>query len=212
MAANTAKMYGTAKDSSSSEDEELKRCQEALWDPRLSEASGIGNTSESKRLQVVNHEHDGNKLQVTQGFQTHVAKKLGQFLDSCFTEIQADISLCKNPSKCEDEDGFLLFSTSLPRQTADDPPAAVRRQHLPSSSDSDSEMERRLKEAAVPLKDLLPSSSLVSSPTAAALPHLEKKKKKSSDTEAVTTQVQRGNSTKSNGKRKCQKMTNGTKM
>lgn len=44
-------------------------------------------------------------------------------------------------------------------------------------------METRLKEAAVSLKDLLPSSSLVSSPTATAAPHSEKKKKKSSETE-----------------------------
>uniref|UniRef100_A0A8D3CIF4 Protein CUSTOS n=1 Tax=Scophthalmus maximus TaxID=52904 RepID=A0A8D3CIF4_SCOMX len=28
------------------------------------------------------HEHDGNELQVTQGFRTHVAKKLGHLLDS----------------------------------------------------------------------------------------------------------------------------------
>lgn len=30
---------------------------------------------------VGDHEHDGNELQVTQGFRTHVAKKLGHFLD-----------------------------------------------------------------------------------------------------------------------------------
>lgn len=32
-------------------------------------------------LVVADHEHDGNELQVTQGFQTHVAKKLGLILD-----------------------------------------------------------------------------------------------------------------------------------
>ncbi|XP_061622456.1 protein CUSTOS isoform X2 [Phyllopteryx taeniolatus] len=145
--------------------------------------SSLGYTNKwSQCLVVADHEHDGNGLQVTQGFQTHVAKKLGQFLDSCFTETQADIAIRKNPTKCDDE-GFLLFSSSVPRQTADDPPPAVRRQPVPSSSDSDSEVERRLKEAAVSLKDLLPSSSLVSSPTAAAPPQLGKKKKESSDTE-----------------------------
>lgn len=30
---------------------------------------------------VADHEHDGNELQVTKGFQTHVAKKLGHYLD-----------------------------------------------------------------------------------------------------------------------------------
>ncbi|XP_061529019.1 protein CUSTOS isoform X2 [Phycodurus eques] len=146
--------------------------------------SSLGYTNKwSQCLVVADHEHDGNGLQVTQGFQTHVAKKLGQFLDSCFTETQADIAICKNLTKCEDDEGFLLFSTSVPRQTTDDPPPAVRRQPVPSSSDSDSEVERRLKEAAVSLKDLLPSSSLVSSPTAAAPPQLGKKKKESSDTE-----------------------------
>ncbi|KAF0033669.1 hypothetical protein F2P81_013735 [Scophthalmus maximus] len=65
---------------------------------------------QSKRFVVAEHEHDGNELQVTQGFRTHVAKKLGHLLDS----------------------------------------------------DSDSEMETRLREAAVSVKDLLPSLTLPS--------------------------------------------------
>lgn len=32
-------------------------------------------------LVVAKHEHDGNELQVTEGFRTHVAKKLGTLLD-----------------------------------------------------------------------------------------------------------------------------------
>lgn len=89
--------------------------------------------------------------------------------------------------------GFRLFSTSVPGQKADHPASPVRRRPAPSSrfftfilgfrsftafilihvtsavllplSDSDSEMEMRLKEAAVPLKDLLPLSALPSTPT-----------------------------------------------
>ncbi|XP_051923547.1 protein CUSTOS isoform X2 [Hippocampus zosterae] len=184
MTGNAVKMVGSAKDSSSSSDDEaLKRCQEAVWDTQKRETIGTGHPKPSKRVVVAAHEHDGNELQVTQGFQSHVAKKLGQFLDSRLTDIQTDISVCKTPAECENDDGFLLFSTSVPGQPADDPPSAVRQRPIPSSSDSDSEMETRLKEAAVSLKDLLPSSSLVSSPTATAAPHSEKKKKKSSETE-----------------------------
>ncbi|XP_077416998.1 protein CUSTOS [Vanacampus margaritifer] len=180
------KMVGSARDSSSSDDEVLKRCQEAVWDARKSVTNGNGSTNQSKRVVVADHEHDGNELQVTQGFQTHVAKKLGQFLDSRLTEIQTDISICKTQEKCEDDEGFLLFSTSVPGQPADDPPPAVKRRPIPSSSESDSEMETRLKEAAVSLKDLLPSSSLTSSQTASAPLRSEKKKKKSSETEEET--------------------------
>ncbi|KAM9823055.1 protein CUSTOS [Syngnathus typhle] len=183
MAGNTIKMVSLANDTSSSDDEALKRCQEAVWDAPKSGTSGNGNAKHSKRIVVAEHEHDGNELQVTQGFQNHVAKKLGQFLDSRLTEIQIDISTCKTPEKCEDDDGFILFSTSIPGQPANDLPSAVRRRPIPSSSDSDSEMETRLKEAAVSLVDLLPSSALVSSQTATAPPQPENKKKKSSETD-----------------------------
>lgn len=102
--------------------------------------------------------------------------------------------------------GFRLFSTSVPGQKVDEPLPPVRRRPplssrslffvcrnwicfvilnitiyiSPLSSDSDSEMENRLKEAAVSIKDLLPSlcppSSLV--PLSAEPPHSEKKRKK----------------------------------
>lgn len=35
------------------------------------------------RVVVAEHEHDGNELQVTQGFRTHVAKKLETLLNRC---------------------------------------------------------------------------------------------------------------------------------
>ncbi|XP_041856445.1 protein CUSTOS [Melanotaenia boesemani] len=186
MAVPTKDIVGVSDDSSSSDDEELKRCQEAVWETKTSKTKdGESNAKESKRVVVADHEHDGNNLQVTQGFQTHVAKKLGHLLDSCVSEIQSETSSHLKATNCEDDDddddkGFRLFSTSIPGQKTDEPPAPVRRQPIPSSSDSDSEMEMRLKEAAVSIKDLLPSSTLPStlSPSSTEYTSLEKIKKR----------------------------------
>ncbi|XP_044053241.1 protein CUSTOS isoform X2 [Siniperca chuatsi] len=181
MAAPAKKVVGVSDDSSSSDDEALKRCQEAVWETRTDKKKdGNSNVQQSKRVVVADHEHDGNELQVTQGFRTHVAKKLGHLLDSCITVIQDETSSsCVTSAKCDDDEGFRLFSTSVPGQTADDPPAPVRRRPIPSSSDSDSEMETRLREAAVSVKDLLPSSSLpstLSTPSAEKIKTKQKKK------------------------------------
>ncbi|XP_074525401.1 protein CUSTOS isoform X2 [Halichoeres trimaculatus] len=185
MAAPSEKMVGVGEDSSSSDDEVLRRCQEAVWETKPDKKKdGDSIVPQSKRVVVAEHEHDGNELQVTKGFQTHVAKKLGSFLDSYITEKQIENSTCVDPTKCEDDDdddeGFRLFSSSVPGTKADDPPAPVRRRPLPSSSDSDSEMETRLREAAVSVKDLLPSAaepSSLSTPSAEP-PSSEKIKKK----------------------------------
>ncbi|XP_034452301.1 protein CUSTOS isoform X2 [Hippoglossus hippoglossus] len=125
----------------------------------------VGDTScAGESVVVAEHEHDGNELQVSQGFRTHVAKKLGHLLDSSISETQTKSSSCVESANCDDADdeGFRLFSTSIPGQTAEEPPAPVRRRPVPSSSDSDSEMETRLREAAVSLKDLFPSLKLPS--------------------------------------------------
>ncbi|XP_029294862.1 protein CUSTOS [Cottoperca gobio] len=162
MAAAAKGMAAVCNDSSSSDDEALRRCQEAVWETRSDKKKdGDSNVQKSKRIVVADHEHDGNELQVTQGFRTHVAKKLGHLLDSSFTEMQTETSSRVESAKCDDDDddeGFHLFSTSVPGQQAVDPPAPVRRRPVPSSSDSDSEMEARLREAAVSVKDLLPPS------------------------------------------------------
>ncbi|XP_071012499.1 protein CUSTOS-like isoform X3 [Oncorhynchus clarkii lewisi] len=64
---------------------------------------------------------------------------------------------CTESTKCED--GFRLFTTSVPGEfTIDPPPPPVRHRPIPSSSDSDSEMEMRLREAAVSVTDLLSSA------------------------------------------------------
>ncbi|XP_032373268.1 protein CUSTOS isoform X2 [Etheostoma spectabile] len=181
MAAAAKKVVSV--DSSSSDDEALKRCREAVWNIRSDKNKDEdSNAQQSKRVVVADHDHDGNELQVTKGFQTHVAKKLGHLLDSSITEMQTETLSCVKSSKCggSDDEGFRLFSTSVLGQAAEDTPAPVRRRPVPSSSDSDSEMETRLREAAVSLKDLFHTSSLPStlSTPSAELPCSEKVKKK----------------------------------
>ncbi|XP_072288974.1 protein CUSTOS isoform X2 [Eucyclogobius newberryi] len=111
---------------------------------------------------VADHEHDGNELQVTQGFQKHVAQKLGAILDSVIAEKQSTarppVNTQATDIKDEEDEGFRLFSTSVPGQTFEEPPPPKR--PIPSSSDSDSEMEMRLKEAAISIKDFFPASAL----------------------------------------------------
>ncbi|XP_070760360.1 protein CUSTOS [Enoplosus armatus] len=181
MAAPAEKMVGVSDDSSSSDDEALRRCQEAVWETRTRKKEDADSSvQQSKRVVVADHEHDGNELQVTQGFRTHVAKKLGHLLDSCITEMQNETSSCVESAKCDDGDedeGFRLFSTSVPGQTAEEPPAPVRRRPVPSSSDSDSEMETRLREAVVSVKDLVPPSLLPSTLSTPSSETIKNKKK-----------------------------------
>ncbi|XP_035496030.1 protein CUSTOS isoform X1 [Scophthalmus maximus] len=168
-AAGSAKNMVGGSDNSSSDssddDEARRRCREAVWETRAVAHKEEDNTvKQSKRFVVAEHEHDGNELQVTQGFRTHVAKKLGHLLDSYISETQIKNSSCVESAGCDDDDeeGFRLFSTSVPGQTTEEPPVPVRRRPVYSSSDSDSEMETRLREAAVSVKDLLPSLTLPS--------------------------------------------------
>ncbi|XP_026996133.2 protein CUSTOS [Tachysurus fulvidraco] len=158
------------RDGSSSEDENTDRIKEAVWsfgsETDIKAGDG-GKHTHSKRLKVSEHEQDGNQLQTTPEFRSHVAKKLGAVLDSMICEVFRENPDCK-PALCEHthdetDDGFRLFSTSLPgnwREESKQAPPPKRRP-APSSSDSDSEMESRLREAAVSVSDLLPSSSTV---------------------------------------------------
>ncbi|XP_029916425.1 protein CUSTOS [Myripristis murdjan] len=194
MAAPVGKMVGVCDDSSSSEDEDLEKFKEAVWDNQAAKTTDAeSNGKHSGRVVVSEHEHDGNELQVTQGFRTHVAKKLGQFLDSYISETQAATPSSVESPRCDESDeGFRLFSTSIPGQIPAQPTAPVRRRPVPSSSDSDSEMETRLREAAVSVADLLPSSSL---PSTLSSPTMEppctdkvKKKKKKKKKQAEETE------------------------
>uniref|UniRef100_A0A8C7L200 Protein CUSTOS n=1 Tax=Oncorhynchus kisutch TaxID=8019 RepID=A0A8C7L200_ONCKI len=174
---------GTMAEDSSSEDEDFK---EAAWSFGT---YGTHNANPAGKFEVLyqasvavsKHEHDGNELQTTPEFRAHVAKKLGALLDSCISVISAETSRpCTESTKCEDGEGFRLFTTSVPGEfTIDPPPPPVRRRPIPSSSDSDSEMEMRLREAAVSVTDLL-SSALPSEITHSLpeSPSSEKMKKK----------------------------------
>ncbi|XP_068594728.1 protein CUSTOS isoform X2 [Brachionichthys hirsutus] len=176
MAAPSGKMLS---DSSSSDDEALRRCQEAVWETRRDEKrDGDADVRQSKRVVVAQHEHDGNELGVTQGFREHVAKKLGAFLDGCVTEQQSGPPFRVKAGESDDDEGFRLFSTSVPGQTGGDPPAPVKRRPVPSSSDSDGEMEKRLKEAAVSIRDLLPSLSPPAGGTEGEESHRKRKRKR----------------------------------
>ncbi|XP_029573188.1 protein CUSTOS isoform X1 [Salmo trutta] len=163
---------GTMAEDASSEDEDLEHFKEAAWSfgtygtngtHNANPADGVSNVKQSRRVAVSKHEHDGNELQTTPEFRAHVAKKLGAMLDSCISVISAETSRpCTESTKCED--GFRLFTTSVPGEFTIEPPPPVRRRPIPSSSDSDSEMEMRLREAAVSVTDLL-SAALPSAVT-----------------------------------------------
>ncbi|KAK6306511.1 hypothetical protein J4Q44_G00234360 [Coregonus suidteri] len=156
---------GTVVEDSSSEDEDLEKFKEAAWSfgtygtNGTNTADGESNGKLSRRVAVSKHEHDGNELQTTPEFRAHVANKLGAILDSCISLISAETSKpCTASTKCEDEGGFRL------------------------SSDSDSELEMRLREAAVSVTDLLssalPSAVTPSMPESLSSEKIKKKKKK----------------------------------
>ncbi|XP_036434119.1 protein CUSTOS isoform X2 [Colossoma macropomum] len=159
-----------AESSSSSEDEDTEKFREAVWSGAHSSNTDVEkNGAQSKRMDPSRHEEDGNELQLTPEFKSHVAKKLGAILDSCISEVSSKPPEPK-PDSCEngdddddddDDEGFRLFSTSLPGNWRKEPtpPPAPKRPPAPSSSDSDSEMESRFREAAVSVLDLIPPST-----------------------------------------------------
>uniref|UniRef100_A0A673G3F8 Protein CUSTOS n=1 Tax=Sinocyclocheilus rhinocerous TaxID=307959 RepID=A0A673G3F8_9TELE len=57
------------------------------------------------RTNVSNHEHDGNELGTTPEFQSHVAKKVGAFLDEVFSEtVDSEPDQSENRDEDEDEE------------------------------------------------------------------------------------------------------------
>ncbi|XP_040051717.2 protein CUSTOS isoform X2 [Gasterosteus aculeatus] len=114
------------------------------------------------------------------GFEPTSRPSWGVFLKETYTENVSCVEpkRCDNDDDDDEEEGFRLFSTSVPGQAANDPPAPVRRRPVPSSSDSDSEMETRLMEAAVSVKDILSQSSQLSTPVAPSASQNNEKKRK----------------------------------
>ncbi|XP_016092375.1 protein CUSTOS [Sinocyclocheilus grahami] len=131
---------------------------------------GDSSSRRSQRTDVSKHEHDGNELGTTPEFQSHVAKKLGAFLDGCISEVffetgDSKPGQSKNREE-EDQESFHLFSTSAPGNWMEEPlPPPPKRRPIPSSSDSDSEMEMRFREAAVSVSDILASAAQLAAKT-----------------------------------------------
>ncbi|XP_051950008.1 protein CUSTOS isoform X2 [Xyrauchen texanus] len=121
---------------SSSEDENSDKLKEAVWsfgsvDVKINSKDGASNSKQSHRC-----------------------------ISEVFSEPDQKPGLSEIREEEHDEEGFLLFTTSVPGKWMEQsPPPPPKRRPIPSSSDSDSEMEMRLREAAVSLSDLLGPSA-----------------------------------------------------
>ncbi|XP_032931531.1 protein CUSTOS isoform X1 [Catharus ustulatus] len=143
----------------------------------------------SLRREALGREEGDNELQTTPEFRAHVAKKLGTMLDSLVsqkypTSVQfaqtcvgshwgvlfSFITVLKDssgPSQTlvaqsdSEDDGFRLFSSSVPGDCGKpEPSPAARRRRPVSSSDTDSDQEwQRYQEAAVSAADILKQSA-----------------------------------------------------
>ncbi|KAM9330834.1 protein CUSTOS [Gastrophryne carolinensis] len=173
MAAPNSRTQPKDSDSSSSDDELRERLKEAAWLPPAVEKSAqrqqdpVAPVISSLRTQPDNHEHDGNELQTTPEFRAYVAKKLSAMLDSCIKEIPGGSSVKVPEAEPEEEDeGFRLFSSSIPGDTgatqSNLPPK--RRPAYSSSSDDSEEEFQRCREAAVSGLDILKYSALTPVP------------------------------------------------
>ncbi|XP_057267458.1 protein CUSTOS isoform X1 [Pezoporus wallicus] len=143
----------------------------------------------SLRHELNGHEEDGNELQTTPEFRAHVAKKLGamldrpvswkypalaQFAQTCprpdwgflfsFITVLKDSSGSSQTSGQQSDsadDGFRLFSSSVPGDCGKSEPCpAARRRQPSSSSEMDSDQEwQRYQEAAVSATDIMKQSA-----------------------------------------------------
>ncbi|NXC74069.1 CSTOS protein, partial [Anhinga anhinga] len=115
------------------------------------------------RPEVNGHDEDGNELQTTPEFRAHVAKKLGAMLDGFITVLKdsSGPSQTSVPQSDSADDGFRLFSSSVPGDCGKSEPCrAARRRKPSSSSDTDSDREwQKYQEAAVSAADILKQSA-----------------------------------------------------
>ncbi|NWZ15625.1 CSTOS protein, partial [Agelaius phoeniceus] len=174
MAAPSGRSGSDSDSSSESESggEAAARFREAAWDcPALAAARAEPRSGERRRTgwalhprcSAIGRQEGDNELQTTPEFRAHVAKKLGTMLDSFITVLKdssgpSQTSLA--PSDSED-DGFRLFSSSVPGDCGKPEPCpAARRRRPVSSSDTDSDQEwQRCQEAAVSAADILKQSA-----------------------------------------------------
>ncbi|NWV43476.1 CSTOS protein, partial [Grantiella picta] len=180
---------GSDSDSSSDSDsggEAAARFREAAWDcaaqaaaatraePRGGEGRWIGWALLCRRggiiialisngREVNGREEGDNELQTTPEFRAHVAKKLGAVLDSFITVLKdsSGPSQTSGAQSDSEDDGFRLFSSSVPGDCGKPEPCpAARRRRPVSSSDTDSDQEwQRYQEAAVSAADILKQSA-----------------------------------------------------
>nr|XP_009685758.1 PREDICTED: uncharacterized protein C12orf43 homolog [Struthio camelus australis] len=117
----------------------------------------------SLRRKVNGHDEDGNELQTTPEFRAHVAKKLGAMLDGFITVLKDSSGPSQTSVQESDsgDDGFRLFSSSIPGDSGKSEPSPPARRRQPSSSsdlDSDEEWQK-YQEAAVSAADILKQSA-----------------------------------------------------
>ncbi|NXI23191.1 CSTOS protein, partial [Sterrhoptilus dennistouni] len=112
--------------------------------------------------EAIGREEGDNELQTTPEFRAHVAKKLGTMLDSFITVLKdsSGPSQTLEAQPDSEDDGFRLFSSSVPGDCGKAEPCPVRRRRPVSSSDTDSDQEwQRYQEAAVSAEDILKQSA-----------------------------------------------------
>ncbi|NWR02501.1 CSTOS protein, partial [Paradoxornis webbianus] len=171
--------------------EAAARFREAAWDCTVqAEPRGEGQMLlASKELilvlisngrEAMGRQEGDSELQTTPEFRAHVAKKLGTMLDSFITVLKDS----SGPSQAlvaqsdSEDDGFRLFSSSVPGDCGKPEPCPARRRRPVSSSDTDSDQEwQRFQEAAVSAADILKQSAFPALENS-VLPGAVKKKKK----------------------------------
>ncbi|KAM8797575.1 protein CUSTOS [Eudromia elegans] len=166
----------SSSSSSSSDEAAAARFREAAWDCAARAGGAAAGASQrpppfsaeeraarpSRRRDVSGHSEDGNELQTTPEFRAHVAKKLGAMLDSSITVLKDSSGPSQTSVQEPDsgDDGFRLFSSSIPGDCGRPEPCPARRRRPSSSSDLDSDEEwQRCQEAAVSATDILKQSA-----------------------------------------------------
>ncbi|KAM6422697.1 protein CUSTOS isoform 2-T2 [Liasis olivaceus] len=173
-------MAAPRRDASDGDSEEeaaaWERLREAAWDPALGRAAALAPgdncwtknqqaATSSIREKICNHGQDGNELQTTPEFRAHVAKKLDTILDNLITTSTWPLQppQHENRASLEEDDGFRLFSSSVPGDNGEPESAPWKRPALRRSSSSDLESDpewQRCQEAAVTAADILKQSGL----------------------------------------------------
>ncbi|XP_051661419.1 protein CUSTOS [Manacus candei] len=186
--------------------EAAARFREAAWDCAAQAAAAVAPRAEprgggfrkdrlqpkdqpSLRREVNGCQEGDNELHTTAEFRAHVAKKLGAMLDSFVTVLKdsSGPSQTSVPQSDSADDGFRLFSSSVPGDCGKPEPCpAARRRRPVSSSDTDSDQEwQRFQEAAVSAADILKQSAFPAlsqdssqDQSQGCVEHNQKKKKK----------------------------------